>query len=103
MRNAYCGVGRVNALPAMTARTIDINAEIFWIDFKVLLFCLWKDCNGSGTSVNAALRFGYWDALNAMNAALELELTVGLIATDAEDNLFVATSIVDRFGLELDL
>ena len=102
MRDADGGVGGVDALAAVTAGAVDVNAEIFGVDFEVLLFCLWEDCDGGGAGVNAALRFGDWDALDAVDAALEFELAVGLVAADAENHLFVAAGIVDGFGLELD-
>lgn len=103
VRDANGRVGGVDALATMATGAVDIDAEILGIDFEVLLFRLWEDGDCRGASMDAALGFGNWDALNAVDAAFELEFAVGLVAADAENYLFVAASIVDGFGLELDL
>ena len=47
--------------------------------------------------MNAPLRFGYWNALNAMYATFELELAIRLVASNAKDDFFVATSVIYGF------
>ena len=87
----------------MTASAIDIDTKILGFDFEILLFCLRKNGNRSSTSMDAPLRLGHRNTLNTMNATLELKLAIGLIARNAEDNLFIAAGIIDGFGLKLHL
>ena len=58
--------------PSVTAGAIDIDAEILGVNLEVLLFGLWENCDGSSTSVDAALALCYRDALNAVDATFKL-------------------------------
>ena len=43
MGDTNSGVGRIDALAAVSAGTIDIDTEIFFFDFKILFGSFWKN------------------------------------------------------------
>lgn len=71
MGNADGGVGSIDTLTTVTARTVDVNAEILGINNEVLLAGFGEDGDSSGGSVNTTLALGDGDTLDAMNAAFE--------------------------------
>ena len=101
MRDTNSGVGRIDALPTVATRTINVDAKIFGLDFNIGFFSLREDGNRSSASMNAPLAFGNWNTLDAVNATFEFELAIWLFTRDTDDDLLVAASIVNRLGLEL--
>ena len=100
MGNTDSRVGRVDTLTTVATGTVNINTKILWVNLEILLFGLWENGNRGGTSMNTALALCYRDALDAMNATFKLEFAIWLIAGNAENDLFVATGIVNGFGLQ---
>ena len=92
------GIGGVDALTAMTAGAVDVDAEVFLFDFEVLFGSFGKDGDGGSAGVDATLRLGNWDALDAVNTAFEFELTVSVVATDFEDDFFHTAGFVLVFA-----
>ena len=101
MRDTNSGVGRIDALPTVAARTINVDAKIFGLDFNIGFFSLWEDGNRSSASMNAPLAFGNWNTLDTVNATFKFELAILLFTRDTDDDFLVAASIIDRLGLEL--
>lgn len=95
------GVGGVDTLAAMATGAIDIDAKILGVNLEIVFLGLWEDGNSGGTSVDAALALCYRDALDTVDAAFKLEFAIWLVARYAENDLFVATGIIDGLGLEL--
>ena len=98
MSDADGGVGGVDTLAAVSTRTVNINTKVFGVDFEVFLGCFGQNCDGGGGSMNAALRFGDWHTLDAVDATFKLELAIGIVATNLENNFFHATGLVFVFG-----
>src|SRR5215210_1670938 len=73
-------VGRVDALPAGTARPIDVDAEVLLIDLDLDLVCLRQDRYGRRRGMNPALSLGGRHALHAVHTGLELQARVGAVA-----------------------
>ena len=96
-------IGGIDALTAMTARTVDVDAEIFGVDFEVGFGSFRKHGDGDSRSVDAALRFSNWHTLDAMDATFEFKLTIGVVAGNFEDDFFHAAGFVLVFGHEFEL
>ena len=71
MGNTDGGVGSIDALTTVTARTVDVNAEILGINNEVLLAGFGEDGDSGSGGMNATLALGDGDTLDAMNAAFE--------------------------------
>ena len=101
MGDADGGRGLVDVLAARAGRTEGVDAQVLRVDVEVKLLRLGQhgDCRGRG--VDAALTFGFRDALHAVDAALELEPRIHLVARDAEHDFLVAAKL--GLGLAHDL
>ena len=99
------GVGGVDGLTAVAAGAEDVDAEVFRFDFDIFFFGFGEDGDGDGASVNATLRFGDGDALDAVDATFEFEAAVGFVAGEAKNDFFEATSVVfvDGFCLNFQI
>ncbi|GMA36659.1 hypothetical protein GCM10025876_28630 [Demequina litorisediminis] len=75
MSQAHCGVRGVDGLTAGARRAVDVDADVVHVEFEVLdlLGLRVHEHAGSG-GVNAALRLGRGHALDAVDAALVLEV-----------------------------
>src|SRR6266699_4498883 len=80
VRNAYRRIGRVDALPAVTGRTIDINAKIaiFYIDCN-LIIGFWQHDHLGSRRVDTPIRLGHWYALHAMGSPLVFHTAVSAL------------------------
>lgn len=85
----------------MATRTVDVDAEVIGIDGNVCLFCLGQDCYCGGAGVDAPLALGNGYALDAVHTTLKLELGVGCIARNLEDDFFVPTRVIGRLAQQL--
>ena len=94
MGDSDCGVGGVDGLAALAAGAVNVDFEVFWLDFEFGFFDFREGSNSGGGGMDSALGFGDRDALDAVDAAFEFELAVGFVARDADDNFFVSASIV---------
>ena len=66
-------VRRVHALSSSATRAEHVNAKIDGIDVHIHFFSFGQNRYRHGRSVNSALSFGRWNALNTMNAAFPLQ------------------------------
>ena len=102
MGDADGRVGRVDALPAVSASAEDVDAELFLGDVDVVVLVdFGKDQDRRGGGVDAPLRLRGGDALHAVGAALEAQGPVDALAGDGGDDLLVAarfTGVVVHHG-----
>ena len=91
MGDADRRVGRVDRLPARAGRALDVDPEVaLLVDLDLDLVDLGQDDDRHGRGVDPARRLGRGDALDAMDAALELEAAVRAVAVDLDDRLLDA-------------
>ena len=90
MGDAHRGIGRVHALPAGTGRAEHVDAQLFFVDVDVHLVGFGQHGHGHRGGVDAARRFGFGHALDAMHAALEFEPAVGVVPIDHADDFLEA-------------
>ena len=82
------GVGRVDRLPARARGALDIDPKVaLLVDLDLDLVDLWQHDDRDRGRVDPPRRLGRRDALDAMDAALELEPAVRSVAVDLEDRL----------------
>jgi hypothetical protein len=62
-------VGRVHALAAGAGRAVDVDLQVVVVDLDLHVFRLGHHRDRGGRGVDAALRFGLRDALDAVCAA----------------------------------
>ena len=88
VRDPDGGVGRVDGLAAGAGRALDVDAQVaLLVDLDLDLVDLGQDDDGRGRGVDAPRRLGRRDALDAVDAALELEPAVRAVAVDLDDRL----------------
>ena len=68
------GIGGVDALAAGAAGAADFDADFVGLEFEIDFLGLGQDGDGGGGGVDAALRLGGGDALDAVDAALVAHL-----------------------------
>ena len=90
VREAHGGGDLVDVLPAGAGGVEDVRAHLGPVDLHLHLVDLGEDGDGGGGGVDAALRLGFGDALDAVDAGLVLHAPVGVLAADAERDLAVA-------------
>ena len=91
MRDPDRGVGRVDRLAARPGAALDVDPEVLLlVDVDLDLVGLGQHDDRRGARVDAAARLRRRDALDAVDAALELEPAVGAVAGDLEDRLLDA-------------
>ena len=90
VRDANGGFGLVDVLPARATGSVDVDAQIGFVDFNVDVLCFGQDGDGACRRMDAALAFGCRDALNAVRAGFELEMCVDVGAANHGDDFFVA-------------
>jgi hypothetical protein len=78
VEHLHGGIGGVDALAAGTGGAADRDLELVGFDFDVHFPGFGKDGNGAGAGVDAALRLGGGDALDAVDAALVLQAFVNV-------------------------
>src|SRR5207253_2529247 len=93
VREAHCRVRRIDALPAVSAGTIDIDLEPFGVDGDIDLFGLRHDHHRGRRGVNPALRLRLGHPLHAVHAILELQPRVCAVAANLEDHFFEAAPL----------
>ena len=80
--------------PPGPGRAVDVDLQVVLVDLDLDLLGLGHHGDGRGRRVDAALRLGLRDALDAVRAALPLEDRVGAVALDREDDLLEAARLV---------
>src|SRR5436305_708220 len=103
MRDADGGVGGVDALAAGSARAEGIDAQVLLVDLDVGVLRFWQDGDGGGRRVDAAAGLGRRHALDAMHAALVLQLAVDAASRDRCDHYLDAAypALAHRQRLDL--
>src|SRR5580704_1574428 len=94
--DAHGGISGVNGLTAWAGRAESVDAQILGLDFDVDFVGFGKDGDRGGRGVNASLRFGGGDALDAVDAAFVLELGINFLALDGGDDFFYSTHLGGR-------
>ena len=94
-------VGSVNALAAVAAGAVNIDAQVVRVDFDVSLLSFWQHRYGDGGGVDAALAFGDRHALDTVDAAFKFQFGVWRVAFDHENNFFITARIVGGFADKL--
>src|SRR5437868_9670575 len=100
---AHCRVRRIDALPAVSAGTIDIDLEPFGVDGDIDLFGLRHDHHRGRRGVNPALRLRLGHPLHAVHAILELQPRVCAVAANLEDHFFEAAPLGHVLREQVDL
>ena len=101
MGEPHGGIGGVDVLPACARSTIDIDLEVIVIDLDIDLLGHGQHRDGGGAGVDAPAAFGNRHALDAVDAALELQLGEHTIARKRGDHFLEPAQIVgiDRIDL----
>jgi len=94
-------VGLVDVLAARARRAIGIDAQIGVVDLDLDILGFRQNRDGGGGGVDAPLRLGLRHALNAVDAALELQPAEHALAGDRGDDFLVAAHLA--FGDAIDL
>src|SRR5262249_44507085 len=93
VRDADGGIRRVHALAARSGRAHDVDLELVVVDLDLDLFRLGHDRDGGSRGVDAPLRLGLRNALDAMCPTLELEDRERTLSFDGEDRLLDTTAL----------
>src|SRR5699024_245571 len=80
MGDADGGVGGVDVLAAVTGGAEDIDLEVVVVDLDIDILSFGKNGDGGGGGVDAALRLGGRDALDAVDAGFVAKVAVGTLA-----------------------
>ena len=80
VENSPAGFDFVDVLPAGAAASAAEFFDVFRIDFDFHVGHFGKDRDGGGAGVDAALGFGFRDALDAMAAAFEAQMAKRAVA-----------------------
>src|SRR3989337_970326 len=92
----------VDVLAAGAAGVVDLGAQVLVVDVDLDLLGLRQDGDGGRAGVDAALRLGGGDALDAVGAALVLEAGVSAAAMHLEDDLLEAALLALARGEDVD-
>src|SRR5436305_2653048 len=90
VREAHRRVRCIDALPAVSAGTVDIDLEPLGVDGHINLLGLRHYHHRGRRSVNPALRLRLGHPLHAVHAILEFQPRVGAPAANLEDHFFEA-------------
>src|SRR2546430_6194055 len=100
---AHRRVRGIDALPAVSAGTVDIDLEPLRIDGNIDLLGLRPDHYPSRRGVNPPLRLGLRHALHAVHAVLEFQPRVGAPTANLEDDFFESPTLGHVLRKEVDL
>src|SRR5207244_10553592 len=87
------GLHLVDVLPARAAAAAAELLDVLGVDLDLYVRQLGQDGDRGGAGVDAPLRLGLGDALDAVPAALEAEVAVGAVALDVDDDLLEAAAL----------
>ena len=90
------GVGGVHALPARSRRSHDVHLDVGGVDQHVHVFGFGHDGDRDGAGVDASLRLGRGNALDAVHARLVFEARVHAFAFEREARVLDAARGVGR-------
>src|SRR5580692_968244 len=91
--DTHGGVRRIDGLAAGAGRAEGVDAQILGFDFNVDFVGFGENGDGSSGGVDAALRFGGRDALDAVYAAFVFKFLVIFFAVDGSDVFFYYTHL----------
>src|SRR5712692_2428182 len=89
--DAHGRIRRVDALPAWSGGTEDIDTEIGWINVHLDLFGFRQNGDRHSRGVNTPLGFGGGHTLHPVRAAFKFELAVNVLALDGSNDFLKAT------------
>lgn len=69
----------VDVLTTWATGTGELPFKIFVADFELVSFDFGKNGNGSGAGMDAPLRFGFWDSLDAVDARFVLKCFISAV------------------------
>ena len=84
--------------PGPDERLTSMRRSLLLVDLDLDLVGLGQDHDRGGRGVDPAARLGRRDALDAMDAALELEAAVGPVAADLDDGFLDRRRCRSRSG-----
>ena len=90
MGDTHRRVGGVHALTAVAAGRHGVEADFFGIDHQFHIFHFGKHGHSHGRGVNAAGLLRFRHALHAVHAAFVLQVAVGILSGDFEDDFLEA-------------
>ena len=96
-------VGGVDRLAAGPGRAIDVDAQILVVDLDVDILGLGQNRDRRRRSVDASAAFGHRHALDAMDAAFELQAGEDAGTADRCDGFLVAADLGGAGGDQLEL
>ena len=104
VRQADRGFGLIDVLAALAAGTVDVDAQIGFVDFDVDIIVDFRDdVDGGERRVATGVGVERGDADKAMDAALGLDVAVGVGTFEAESGLTDARAFAfgDVFDFDL--
>src|SRR6266536_2129140 len=102
--HAHRRVGGVDGLATRAGRAVHVDLEVGRVDVDVDLLGLGQDVHAGRGGVDAPLRLGHGDPLDAVHARLELEPGPRALAVDGENDLLEpALEAGQALGQDLDL
>ena len=104
MDDAHRRIGLVDVLAAGARSAEGIDTDLGRVDLHVFEFVgFGHHRDGTCRGMDAALRFGFGNALHAVRAGLELEFRIDATADDARDHFLVAADVRRARRNDLDL
>jgi hypothetical protein len=102
VHDPHRAVGRVDRLAARPRRAIDVDAQVLVVDLDVDLLRLGQHRDRRRRGVDPAARLGRGHALDAVDAAFELQLREHALPRHAGDDFLEAACVGRRAGDQLD-
>jgi len=96
--DAHRGIGLVDVLAAGAGGPVGVDAQVGRVDVDLADLVGFRHYrHGAGRGVDAALRFGFRNALHAVAARFELQPRIRAVADDAHDDFLVAADLAGVF------
>ena len=90
VRDAHGGIGGVDGLAARAGRAEGVDAQILGFDLDIDFVGFGENRDGCSRSVNASLRFGGGNALDAVHATFIFQFGINLLSLDRGDDFLEA-------------
>ena len=103
MGDADSGIGLVDVLATRAGGAEGVDADVLVVDLDLDILDLGQDRDGGGRGVDPAAGLGGRNALDAVDAAFELQPAEDALAGDGGDDLLVAAGIALGGRVQFDL